>query len=99
MDDVVRHLIIFRSAHRAQAVIYLGAPKSVGCFFRLAPHARPLSLCSYMNLRMPLENKNIEHNEVCFICGVYCSIVILQSTATKKQDYISTGAQNFMKIA
>ena len=52
----------------------------------LAPHARPLSLCSYMNLRMPLENKSIEHNEVCFICGVYCSIVLLQSTATNKQD-------------
>ena len=86
MDDVGRRLFIFRSAHRARAVIYLvlGAPRSVGCFFRLAPHARPLSLCSYMNLRMPLENKNIEQNEVCLICGVYCSIVSLQSTATKK---------------
>ena len=93
MDDVGRHLFIFRSAHRARAVIYLvlGAPRSVGSFFRLAPHARPLSLCSYMNLRMPLENKSIEHNEVCFICGVYCLIVSLQSTATKKQD-ISPGA-------
>ena len=45
-----------------------------------------------MILRMLLENKNIKHNEACFICGVYCSIVLLQSTATKKQDYISPGA-------
>ena len=41
-----------------------------------------------MILRLPLENKNIKHNEACFICGVHCSIVLLQSTATKKQDYI-----------
>ena len=45
-----------------------------------------------MILRIPLGNKNIKHNKVCFICGVYCSIVLLQSTATKKQDYISPGA-------
>ena len=87
MDDVERRLFIFRNLHRAQAVIYLvlGALRPVGCN-RLAPRARPLSLGSYMIFRMPLENKNIKHNEACFIRGVYCSIVLLQSTATKKQD-------------
>ena len=62
MDDVERRLFIFRSAHRAREVIYLvlQAPRSVGLhieIIRLAPHACPLSLGSYMILRMPLENK------------------------------------------
>ena len=61
MDDVERRLFIFRSAHSTSGNLPCTRnPQGCGVHFeriRLAPHACPLSLGSYMILRMPLENK------------------------------------------
>ena len=81
-----KQFCFFQTAETGNRTPVSGVKGSGANHYPRAPAPQVCGMLLSISLRMPLENKSIEHIEVCFICGVYCSIVLLQSTATKKQD-------------